>query len=126
MQPMPAIIEKSIAPPIPSVTAEPAKKPAIPASIMIITETVVLNFFICCKTKPTVVPLKIQASHDITKQKSTPAGMLSFGAVDGTLRSNRPLLALRAARSDCFRFPAGQNAPPDRFVPPASSPVRHY
>ena len=78
-----------------------------------------------CKTKPTVVPLKIQASHDITKQKSTPAGMLSFGAVDGTLRSNRPLLALRAARSDCFRFPAGQNAPPDRFVPPASSPVRH-
>ena len=79
-----------------------------------------------CKTKPTVVPLKIQASHDITKQKSTPAGMLSFGAVDGTLRSNRPLLALRAARSDCFRFPAGQNAPPDRFVPPASSPVRHY
>lgn len=50
--------------------------------------------------------------------------MLSFGAVDGTLRSNRPLLALRAARSDCFRFPAGQNAPPDRFVSPASSPVR--
>ena len=47
MQPMPAIIEKSIAPPIPSVTAEPAKKPAIPASIMIITETVVLSFFIC-------------------------------------------------------------------------------
>jgi hypothetical protein len=45
MQPMPAIIEKSIAPPIPSVTAEPAKKPAIPASIMIITETVVLSFF---------------------------------------------------------------------------------
>ena len=35
------------------------------------------------KTKPTVVPLKIQASHDITKQKSTPAGMLSFGAVEG-------------------------------------------
>ena len=51
--------------------------------------------------------------------------MLSFGAVDGTLRSNRPLLALRAARSDCFRFPAGQNAPQDRFVSPASSPVRH-
>ena len=40
------------------------------------------------------------------------------GAGGGTLRSNRPLLALRAAR------PAGQNAPQDRFVSPASSPVR--
>ncbi len=46
------------------------------------------------------------------------------GAGGGTLRSNRPLLALRAARPDCFRSPAGQNAPQDRFVPPASSPVR--
>ena len=42
----------------------------------------------------------------------------------GALRSNRPLLALRAARPDCFRSPAGQNAPQDRFVSPASSPVR--
>ena len=46
------------------------------------------------------------------------------GAGGGTLRSNRPLLALRAARPDCFRSPAGQNAPQDRFVSPASSPVR--
>ena len=46
------------------------------------------------------------------------------GAGGGTLRSNRPLLALRAARPDCFRSPAGQNAPQDRFVFPASSPVR--
>jgi hypothetical protein len=46
------------------------------------------------------------------------------GAGGGTLRSNHPLLALRAARPDCFRSPAGQNAPQDRFVPPASSPVR--
>ena len=46
------------------------------------------------------------------------------GAGGGTLRSNRPLLALRSARPDCFRSPAGQNAPQDRFVPPASSPVR--
>ena len=46
------------------------------------------------------------------------------GAGGGTLRSNRPLLALRAARPDCFRPPAGQNAPQDRFVSPASSPVR--
>ena len=38
------------------------------------------------------------------------------GAGGGTLRSNRPLLALRAARPDCFRSPAGQNAPQDRFV----------
>ena len=46
------------------------------------------------------------------------------GAGGGTLRSNRPLPALRAARPDCFRSPAGQNAPQDRFVSPASSPVR--
>ena len=46
------------------------------------------------------------------------------GAGGGTLRSNRPLLALRAARPDCFRSPAGQNAPQDRFVSPASCPVR--
>ena len=46
------------------------------------------------------------------------------GAGGGTLRSNRPLLALRAARPDCFRSPAGQNAPQDRFVSPASSPIR--
>ena len=53
-----------------------------------------------------------------------PTGASVFGAGGGTLRSNRPLLALRAARPDCFRSPAGQNAPQDRFVPPASSPVR--
>jgi hypothetical protein len=46
------------------------------------------------------------------------------GAGGGTLRSNHPLPALRAARPDCFRSPAGQNAPQDRFVSPASSPVR--
>ncbi len=46
------------------------------------------------------------------------------GAGGGTLRSNHPLLALRAARPDFFRSPAGQNAPQDRFVSPASSPVR--
>ena len=51
-------------------------------------------------------------------------GLYWFGAGGGTLRSNRPLLALRAARPDCFRSPAGQNAPQDRFVSPASSPVR--
>ena len=53
-----------------------------------------------------------------------PTGASVFGAGGGTLRSNRPLLALRAARPDCFRSPAGQNAPQDRFVSPASSPVR--
>ena len=53
-----------------------------------------------------------------------PMGASVFGAGGGTLRSSRPLLALRAARPDCFRSPAGQNAPQDRFVPPASSPVR--
>ena len=52
--------------------------------------------------------------HD--KSRAAPGG--------GTLRSNRPLLALRAARPDCFPSPAGQNAPQDRFVSPASSPVR--
>ena len=52
--------------------------------------------------------------HD--KSRAAPSG--------GTLRSNRPLLALRAARPDCFRSPAGQNAPQDRFVSPVSSPVR--
>ena len=52
-----------------------------------------------------------------------PTGASVFGAGGGTLRSNRPLLALRAARPDCFRSPAGQNAPQDRFVSPASSPV---
>ena len=46
-----------------------------------------------------------------------PTGASVFGAGGGTLRSNRPLLALRAARSDCFRSPAGQNAPQDRFFP---------
>ena len=53
-----------------------------------------------------------------------PLGASVFGAGGGTLRSNRPLLALRAARPDCFRSPAGQNAPPERFVSPASSPVQ--
>ena len=53
-----------------------------------------------------------------------PTGASVFGAGGGTLRSSRPLLALRAARPDCFRSPAGQNAPQDRFVSPASSPVR--
>ena len=47
-----------------------------------------------------------------------PTGASVFGAGGGTLRSNRPLLALRAARPDCFRSPAGQNAPQDRFVSP--------
>ena len=42
-------------------------------------------------------------------------GLYWFGASGGTLRSNRPLLALRAARPDCFRSPAGQNAPQDRL-----------
>ena len=46
-----------------------------------------------------------------------PMGASVFGAGGGTLRSNRPLLALRAARPDCFRSPAGQNAPRDRFFP---------
>ena len=47
---------------------------------------------------------------------------MGLGAGGGTLRSNRRLLALRAAQFGSIRSPAGQNAPPERFVLPASSP----
>ena len=66
-------------------------------------------------------PASSPVRHNQTQRH--PTGASVFGAGGGTLRSNRPLLALRAARPDCFRSPAGQNAPQDRFVPPASSPV---
>ena len=57
-------------------------------------------------------------SLDIIKQKKHLQVPFLLGGDEGTLRSNRPLLALRAARSDCFRSPAGQNAPQERFVSP--------
>ena len=72
----------------------------------------------------TVLFPRLRVPFDLTKTQRHPTGASVFGAGGGTLRSNRPLLALRAARSDCFRSPAGQNAPQDRFVSPASSPVR--
>ena len=65
----------------------------------------------------TVLFPRLRVPFDLTKHREAPNGCLSvFGAGGGTLRSNRPLLALRAARPDCFRSPAGQNAPQDRFV----------
>ena len=59
----------------------------------------------------------------IPNPKDTIKAPLGFGAGGGTLRSSRRLLALRAAQFGSIRSPAGQNAPQDRFVPPASSPV---
>ena len=58
----------------------------------------------------------------IPNPKSTIKAPLGFGAGGGTLRSRRRLLALRAAQFGSIRSPAGQNAPPERFVLPASSP----
>ena len=58
----------------------------------------------------------------IPNPKDTIKAPLGFGAGGGTLRSNRRLLALRAAQFGSIRSPAGQNAPPERFVLPASSP----
>ena len=58
----------------------------------------------------------------IPNPKSTIEAPSGFGAGGGTLRSSRRLLALRAAQFGSFRSPAGQNAPPERFVLPASSP----
>ena len=59
----------------------------------------------------------------IPNPKDTIEAPLGFGAGGGTLRSNRRLLALRAAQFGSIRSPAGQNAPPERFVLPASSPL---
>ena len=46
MQEIPAIIENSIAPFSPSFIAAPIKIPTIPAMIIMISDTTVLNFFI--------------------------------------------------------------------------------
>ena len=45
MQAIPAIIENKIAPPIASSKIPPKKRPTIPARHIMITDTMVLNFF---------------------------------------------------------------------------------
>ena len=46
MHPIPEIIENKIAPPKLLSRVEPMKKPTIPTKIIIMTETIVLSFFI--------------------------------------------------------------------------------
>ncbi len=46
IHPIPEIIENKIAPPKLLSNAEPIKKPMIPTRIIIMTETIVLSFFI--------------------------------------------------------------------------------
>lgn len=47
MHAIPEIIENNTAPVIASLTDAPTKKPTIPAMTIMITDTAVLNFFIC-------------------------------------------------------------------------------
>ena len=72
MQEIPAIIENRIDPPIGLFTVAPIKKPTIPTIIIMITEIIVLNFFICIS--PSQFRFVSQTIIPQTCEKSTAQG----------------------------------------------------